>query len=85
MSDDIKILKALPVLQKISNTQTLSDYFKETVAPLREIQDNPEKKILTDAIFQQTEKGQYAAAKRSTSSMAARRSTIIFWLWKNRR
>lgn len=56
MSDDIKILKALPVLQKISNTQTLSDYFKETVAPLREIQDNPEKKILTNAIFQQTER-----------------------------
>ncbi|MBR6231831.1 MAG: hypothetical protein IKQ99_01875 [Alphaproteobacteria bacterium] len=56
MSNDIEILKALPVLQKIWNTSTLSDYFEETIAPLNQADTVPEKKMIIDAITEETER-----------------------------
>jgi|GEM_PF-3859351 len=53
---DIEVLKALPALQKIWNTPTLSEYFTQTVAPLGEIEDMPEKKHLIRAIAEETER-----------------------------
>ncbi len=50
MTDGTKILKALPVLQKIWNTPTLSDYFKGTVEPLAYMDSAPEKKMLIAAM-----------------------------------
>ena len=56
MSDDIDVLRALPVLQKIWNTGTLSDYFKATVKPLAQMEVVPEKKMMIDAISAETER-----------------------------
>ena len=56
MSSDIEVLKALPVLQKIWNTPTLSDYFKNTVAPLTQMEDVPEKDSMITTIQKETEK-----------------------------
>ncbi|MBR6412589.1 MAG: hypothetical protein IKS41_05470 [Alphaproteobacteria bacterium] len=56
MSDDIDILRALPVLQKIWNTRTLSDYFKATITPLGQMEEVPEKRMMVDAIFSETER-----------------------------
>ena len=55
MSDDIEVLKALPVLQKIWNSPTLADYFKATTLPLTRMEQTPEKKMMIDAIFGETE------------------------------
>ena len=51
MTENTEILKALPVLTKISNTPTLGAYFKKTVEPLSQIKEVPEKKIMLQAIF----------------------------------
>ena len=56
MTDDIEILQALPVLQKIWNTSTLSDYFEETTNPLAQMDDVPEKKMIIDTIAKETER-----------------------------
>ena len=56
MSDDIEVLRALPVLQKIWNTRTLSDYFKATVTPLSQMESVPEKKMMIEAISTETER-----------------------------
>ncbi|MBO7332304.1 MAG: hypothetical protein J6U64_01400 [Alphaproteobacteria bacterium] len=53
---DIEVLKALPALQKIWNTPSLSEYFTQTVAPLAEMEDMPEKRHLTKAIAEETER-----------------------------
>lgn len=56
MTDDIKILKALPVLQKIWNTSTLSDYFKGTITLLEQSESVLEKKLLIDTISKESER-----------------------------
>ena len=56
MTDDMEVLKALPVLQKIWNAPTLSDYFRETIIPLAKTEVVPEKKLLIEAISQETER-----------------------------
>lgn len=56
MTDDIDILKALPVLQKIWNTRTLSDYFEQTVTPLGQMEYAAEKAMLIEAIIHETER-----------------------------
>ena len=56
MSNDMQVLKALPVLQKICNTPTLSDYFNETIMPLSQMDYVPEKDMMLDAIFNETER-----------------------------
>ncbi len=55
MSSDTEVLKALPVLQKIWNTPTLSDYFKNTVNPLVQIEDTPEKEMMVTVIQKEAE------------------------------
>lgn len=56
MSNDMEILKALPVLQKIWNTHTLSDYFKDTVKPLAQMKEMPEKQIFINAVKEEAER-----------------------------
>jgi len=56
MTNDIEILKALPVLQKIWNTPTLSDYFKTTTQPLTQIEHSEETKSLIHAISTELER-----------------------------
>ena len=53
MSQDIEILKALPVLQKIWRSRTLGDYFKGTVANLTKMDAVPEKKMMVEAISEE--------------------------------
>lgn len=56
MTDDIEILKALPVLQKIWNNPTLSDYFQETITPLTQMEDTPEKDMIINSIYEETDR-----------------------------
>ena len=56
MSDDMEILKALPVLQKIWNTGTLQDYFKKTIEPLSQMETFLEKKIMIMAISEEAKR-----------------------------
>ena len=56
MTDDIKILQALPVLQKIWNTHTLSDYFNTTIQPLSQLEISPEKEMIINALYAETER-----------------------------
>ena len=56
MTNDAEILRALPVLQKIWNTYTLSDYFQETLAPLSQIESIPERKMMIGAMSEEIER-----------------------------
>lgn len=56
MSSDIEVLKALPVLQKIWNFPTLSDYFDHTIAPLEQTENTIEKKMIVNIIGEEAER-----------------------------
>ena len=56
MSTDMEILKALPVLQKIWNTPTLSDYFQKTIAPLSKAEFSSEKETILQVMSDEMER-----------------------------
>ena len=56
MTNDMEVLKALPVLQKIWNFPTLSDYFDHTIAPLKQTENTIEKKMIVDIIAEEAER-----------------------------